>query len=202
MEQVFEKAKAAERVGFQLVLEQDRIGGLALCFGETDIYAIPVDGMFITGPYLCDKLKALVGAREASVAVLSLKPQLPHLNLDYESPVLDAGVAGYLLNPLKDTYDYDDLARDYLGMTVPSRADLLGKASINEALSQGDQSAVNCVCYMGYIAWKAMPVLEEKLKEQGMLSLFLEMEMPLIYSLYHMEAAGVRVDKELSLIHI
>ena len=103
VEQVFEKAKAAERVGFQLVLEQDRIGGLALCFGETDIYAIPVDGMFITGPYLCDKLKALVGAREASVAVLSLKPQLPHLNLDYESPVLDAGVAGYLLNPLKDT---------------------------------------------------------------------------------------------------
>lgn len=196
VEQVFEKAKAAERVGFQLVLEQDRIGGLALCFGETDIYAIPVDGMFITGPYLCDKLKALLGAREASVAVLSLKPQLPHLNLDYESPVLDAGVAGYLLNPLKDTYDYDDLARDYLGMTVPSRADLLGKASINEALPQGDQSAVNCVCYMGYIAWKAMPVLEEKLKEQGMLSLFLEMEMPLIYSLYHMEAAGVRVDKE------
>lgn len=39
----------------------------------------------------------------------------------------DAQVAGYLLNPLKDTYDYDDLARDYLGMTVPSKADLLGK---------------------------------------------------------------------------
>ena len=32
---------------------------------------------------------------------------------------MDAGVAAYLLNPLKDTYGYDDLARDYLDMTVP-----------------------------------------------------------------------------------
>ncbi len=188
------------------------VGGLAICFGETDIYAIPADGMFITGAYLCDKLKALVERRQemrgsagdgdgaqakhSSCGVLSLKPQLAHLDLDYDSPVLDAGVAGYLLNPLKDTYDYDDLARDYLGMTVPSKADLLGKASVTEALSEGVQNAVNCVCYMGYIAWKAMPVLEEKLEEQGMLPLFLNMEMPLIYSLYHMEAAGVRVDKE------
>ena len=34
---------------------------------------------------------------------------------------LDASVAAYLLNPLKDSYDYDDIARDYLGLTVPSK---------------------------------------------------------------------------------
>ena len=195
-EQVFEKAAAAEQVGFQLVMEQEQVGGLAICFGEKEIYAIPADGMFITGTYLCDKLHALVGKRTGGAGVLSLKPQLPYLKLDYGSPVMDAGVAGYLLNPLKDTYDYDDLARDYLGMTVPSRTDLLGKASLKEALSQGSQNAVNCVCYMGYIAWRAMPVLEQKLEEQGMLKLFRDMEMPLIYSLYHMEAAGVHVDKQ------
>ena len=49
---------------------------------------------------------------------------------------------------------------------------------------------------MGYIAWKAAPVLEEKLKQETMWDLFLNMEMPLIYSLYHMERAGIKVEKE------
>lgn len=202
-EQVFERAAEASGIGFQLIVEHDKIGGLALCFGEKEIYAI-IAGGFITGEYLCDKVRVLMeklakvdGTGGCKICgVLSLKSQLPYLKLDYDSPAMDAGVAGYLLNPLKDTYDYDDLARDYLGMTVPSKADLLGKVSLVDALSRGEQEAINCVCYTGYIAWKAMPVLRDKLEEQGMLKLFLDMEMPLIYSLYHMESEGVRVDKE------
>ena len=37
---------------------------------------------------------------------------------------------------------------------------------------------------------------QEKLKQETMWNLFLNMEMPLIYSLYHMEQAGIRVEKE------
>lgn len=154
---------------------------------------------FVTGAYLCGKLQELLAQmalREgAEAAALDLKSQLKYLKLDYGSPVLDAGVAGYLLNPLKDTYDYDDLARDYLDMTVPSKADLLGKEALAAALDREEEKATVCACYMGYIAWKAMPVLKERLEAEGMLKLFLEMEMPLIYSLYHMEDAGIRVDR-------
>lgn len=57
-------------------------------------------------------------------------------------------MAGYLLNPLKDAYEYDDLARDYLGMTVPSRTDLLGKQSLAKALEAEAPEAVTCGCYM------------------------------------------------------
>ncbi len=205
-EEIFEKAAASERVAFQLILEQNAIGGLSVCVGEEECYAIPVSG-FITGAYLCDKLRELIrklSDRGASsrweapypAAVLDLKSQLKWLGLDYGSPLLDAGVAGYLLNPLKDTYGYDDLARDYLGLTVPSRADLLGKQSLAAALAQGEQKAVHAACYAAYIAWKAMPVLVEKLKEQGMDELYLQMEMPLIYSLHHMEDAGIRADRQ------
>ena len=49
---------------------------------------------------------------------------------------------------------------------------------------------------MAYVAYKAAGVLKERLENEGMLKLYREMEMPLIYSLYHMEQAGVRVDKE------
>ncbi len=203
VEQIFEKASQAEQVGFQLVLGMDGIGGIGICFGEEDCYAVPVSGL-VTGAYLCGKVRGLLAERkleakkggEAPVAVLDLKSQLNYLQLDYGSPVLDAGVAGYLLNPLKDTYAYDDLARDYLGMVVPSQADLLGKEPLAGALARGEEKAATCACYMGYIAWKAMPVLEQKLEGQGMLGLFRNLEMPLIYSLHHMEAAGIRVDKE------
>lgn len=223
VEQIFEKAAKAERIGFELITSEDVVEGLAICFGEEECYAVPAVGL-VTGAYLCDKLQTLLGifgsrpnADQSGiqtengqagngqeheeqpgfpVAVLKLKAQLGLLNLDYGSPVMDAGVAGYLLNPLKDTYDYDDLARDYLEMTVPSKADLLGKASLGAALADGDEKAVTCACYMGYIAWKSAPVLESRLREEGMYDLFTQVEMPLIYSLYHMETAGVRVDKE------
>lgn len=218
VEQIFEKAAKAERIGFELITSEDVVEGLAICFGEEECYAVPAAGL-VTGAYLCDKLQTLLGGfashpkadqsgkqtdkeqagKEQTgfpVAVLKLKARLGLLKLDYGSPVMDAGVAGYLLNPLKDTYDYDDLARDYLEMTVPSKADLLGKVSLGTALADGDEKAVTCACYMGYIAWKSAPVLESRLREEGMYDLFTQVEMPLIYSLYHMETAGVRVDKE------
>lgn len=131
-----------------------------------------------------------------SLVTADWKSQLKYLSCGYDAPVLDAGIAGYLLNPLKDTYAYDDLARDYLDLTLPSAGDLLGKEPLARVLARGEQRAVNCACYMAYTVWKAMPVLLEKLKEAGMLSLYQNLEMPLVYSLDRMEKAGIRVDRE------
>lgn len=193
-EEVFARAEKEKQLGMQLVVEDGDVKGLALCFGEEDIYGIVAEG-FLTGQYLADKMSRLI-LRSEQAATLNLKRQLPYLDVDYDSPAMDVEVAGYLLNPLKDTYDYDDLARDYLGMTVPSKADLLGKRSLGAALEAEEEKAGTCLCYMGYIAWKSASVLEEKLKEARMWDLFTDMEMPLIYSLYHMERAGIRVEKD------
>ncbi len=188
------------RLGIQLLIDGDQVTGLALCFGEEDSYVIVAEG-FLTGEYLAGKAAELILNSECA-ATIDLKSQLPYLTgIDYDSPAMDAGVAGYLLNPLKDTYEYDDLARDYLGMTVPSRADLLGKQSVAAALAEALDAAScgkaeTCACYMAYIAWKSAPVLRQKLEETGMWNLFTDIEMPLIYSLHHMEQAGVRVEKE------
>ena len=102
-------------------------------------------GGFLTGEYLAGKAAELVLASECAVTI-GLKSQLPYLaGVDYDSPAMDAGVAGYLLNPLKDTYEYDDLARDYLGMTVPSRADLLGKQSVAAAIAEYWEAGADAV---------------------------------------------------------
>lgn len=42
--------------------------------------------------------------------------------------VFDLGIGAYLLNPLKSSYTYEDIAREYIGgISIPSREELLGK---------------------------------------------------------------------------
>lgn len=193
-ESVFEAAAKADCVGIQFITEENQVKAVALCFEEEHSYCILAEG-FIRPDYLMEKAQ-MICSQATRAAVLNLKKQLPYLEMEAASPMFDTGVAGYLLNPLKDTYDYDDLARDYLGMTVPSQADLLGKTRLGAALEAEEEKAVTCACYMAYIPWKAAKVLEERLRKDGMYQLFMEIEMPLIYSLYHMEQVGIKVERE------
>ncbi len=193
---IFEDAEDAQRCAFSLIFDNDDIAGLTLCFGEDRIYLIPAeDG--IKGEYLLEKVKKLISScveKKAPIAVPDLKSQLAFIDLAGTEPVYDMGVAGYLLNPLKDTYEYDDIARDYLSMAVPSRKDLLGKKSLYDAVKEQDEKAITCACYMSYVSWKAYPILTGELKQEGMEDLYLNIEMPLIYTLYGMQKAGMRVD--------
>ena len=198
VEKILKEAEAAGEFGFQFVVSGQEVAGLGICYGDAEgkpsVYAIRPDG-FVTGEYLIQAVRRLC-YQAARASVLDLKSQLPLLAIEDDSAVFDAGIAAYLLNPMKDTYGYDDLARDYLGMTVPSQADLLGKQPVGEAYHSGEANAVTCLCYMGYLAWKSGDPLTRQLKETGMYELFADIEMPLVYSLYHMEQEGVRVEKE------
>ena len=51
-------------------------------------------------------------------------------------------------------------------------------------------------CYEAYVIWAAAAVLEEKMKESGTEELFRTIEMPLLFTLFAMEQAGVRVEAE------
>ena len=110
--------------------------------------------------------------------------------------MFDAAIAAYLLNPLTDTYHYDDIARDYLSMTIPSREDLLGKTSLTEALEQKQEAFLSYACYSAYIAMRCVERLRELLSREEMEELFTTIEMPLIYTLYDMEIRGIRINKE------
>lgn len=190
---LFEKAKKAEHVGAQLLIDQGTVSGLSLCFSEETGYVLPVTG-FLTGDYLAEQMEML--CKNGNVWVLDLKSQLPFMNLGYETVVYDAGVAAYLLNPLKDTYEYDDLARDYLGMTVQSRTELLKKMTFASAWDTEEESFKTCAGYMALVAYMAAKPLMEKLEAEEMKGLYLSMELPLIYALYHMEEEGIAVRKE------
>ena len=161
---------------------------------EKEIYQIPVGGL-LTGDYLCGKLKTL--ADSTVLCAMDIKSVLKHVSLDDPKKVFDAGVAAYLLNPLKSSYSHDDIAREYLdGMMLPSKEDLLGKTSLKKAWEEELECLGNYACYQAFVPCMARKVLLEKLDETGMRKVYDEIELPLVFTLDSMEKWGISVKGE------
>ena len=183
------------RAGLQLITGDGGAVGLALSLEDGQTVCIRAAGE-ISGEWLCRAAEQIIrSAVSPRLWTPNLKKLLPWISAEDDAAILDSGVAAYLLNPLKDSYEYDDLARDYLGMTLPSEKDLFGKKKAGDIFWE-DEKGTACACYMAWTAGRAAAALEERLKESGMWDLFLEVEMPLIYSLHHMEKAGIKVRRQ------
>ena len=174
----------------------NEIAALCVAFSDEDIYFIKT-GQEITSEYLINKIVEL---KAPQIICPDLKKVLHELKIfrncisDVRDKFFDMTIAAYLLNPLVGEYPYENIAKDYLGMLIPSKKELLGKTSSAQMLREDESVVVKYACFETYVAWKSKAILEEKLKEQGMLRLFREIEMPLVFVLYDMEEEGISID--------
>ena len=83
------------------------------------------------------------------------------------------------MNPLKNDYTYEDVAREQLNIVIEEKSEAYVK-----------------VCYEAYTAFKGSDLLYKKLEETQMLHLFEDIEMPLVFTLYDMERNGIRAEGE------
>lgn len=197
-EKVFTAFGMADSVGIFMVPDKNN-GLFAVALSRTGdsgdgrtVY-IPVGG-FMTAEYLSDRTAKLVHVLHENgkkACFINLKEQLDFLPIAESDGAEDTALMAYLLNPLKDTYQYDDIARDFLGMLVKSRADIMGKALYEES-----DKAYICACYNAYTAARAYKVLEQRLENEDMAGLYENIEKPLVYALKEMESNGILVDKE------
>ena len=186
-----ENIEADGQISLFAMTETNTFSALALAYGEEDIYYIST-GREVSSSYLLEKMKK---AEVKTWIAMDLKSQLALMeygsDFDYANQwekyivdrnhYFDVTIGAYLLNPLKGEYPHDDIAKDYLGLMVPTEKDL-------------KEDDCKLACYKAYIAWKSMPVIAESLKEQGMDKLFYEVEMPLVFVLYDMEKEGICMD--------
>ncbi len=169
---------------------------LAIAYSEEDIYLILTDDR-ITSQYINDKLKKLDVKSWISPDIkTNLHIYNPEICIEDRKKYFDMMIAAYLLNPLLGEYPYDGVAKDYLGLMVPSQKEILDKETPFEALNEDCNKAMKALCYEVYIAWKSMPVLTEELKAKEMLSLYHEIEMPVAFVLYDMEKEGIAIDRD------
>ncbi len=185
--------------------------GIALAADERDVAFIPCQGE-VSDAYLRDSLLALNRDELCKLNMFDIKSAYGLIEADGTESMwqeeagrqdvlrpyrkkryFDILIAAYLLNPLKSDYQTEDIAGEYLGLTIPDRGQVCGKGTYAAAYEKTPEDFARYACYQAYVCLAAAGVLREKLAEQGMEKLFYEIEMPLSGVLYEMERYGVRV---------
>ncbi len=108
----------------------------------------------------------------------------------------DMSIAAYLHNPLLGSYDHDIVAREFLGQSVPAYEELLGKKKAIEAADLENEGVWKLAAYRASIPLLCVDPLLKKLEEEKMLSLYNEIEYPLVLCLYRMELEGIAIDAQ------
>ncbi len=197
-EKFLEKAAKAESFGFAWIEERDKIYGLALSLGDEGTAFLLAEGSFdengLALDFLRDHLEELL-VYGKTAAVLDLKSQLDLFTVPDREKLFDLSIGAYLVNPLKDHYPYEDIAKEYLAQLIPGRAELFGKDPLEKAKENGEVFA-KWACYQAYVAAAALEPVLAKLREMEMEHLFRDIEMPLVYTLRDMERAGISVEAE------
>lgn len=192
-EQLLARAAKSETIGFSMITEEILLG-VTLCFEKEQAYYIPIEG-FVTEEFLCSEMQKVLHCVKKAYTI-QLKPMLPYLETEQsENGLLDLELAAYLFNPLKSSYTYDDIARDYLDMTIPSKEESLGKATLAETIILQEEKALQTLAYTAWIPFLAGEKMEDQLEKQHMDHLFYEIEMPTLYTLYDMEQRGIKVNR-------
>ena len=211
---VFDRAGQSERCGFFILTDTDEkeLCALALCFGEEEISVLRAEG-FVTAQWLCGQLSGLYkkGVRlstfhmkKAYGALLSGGERELTAEAGTASDSVRCGtetlfdvlIAAYLLNPLKNDYEPEDVANEYLGISLQSRKQMFDKMRLTDAVTQKPEAFAEYAGNIAYVCFEAQEKLEERLLTEGMKSLFEEIEMPLSRVLYEMEKEGIAVRRD------
>jgi DNA polymerase-1 len=164
---------------------------------------------FITDEYITGKIsdicKEAYAGGERLIASLNIKDVLPAfangenhaLDINIRQEVFaDIAVAAYLISPTNESYDNDTLASEYLGITIPSKAELFGKSTLSEAVMLSIDNLTKYACSKAYVAYAGWNAIRTRLEKINCMELFDTLEMPLLFVLSDMEQQGVRVDKQ------
>lgn len=184
---------SAKEAAVSFFEEAGTVYGLAVAKSNQNVVYLTCGG-FVTEGYLEEQVQKLCDGLDTLITP-DLKGLLKHVRVPETKNCIDTTIAAYLLNPLKNEYTYDDLARDILGLMVPSKLDLLGKLKIKKAAEEKPEALELMACYEAYACIAAKNQLLEQLEDHGMKKLYDEIEMPLVYVLADMEKEGVRAEK-------
>jgi DNA polymerase-1 len=131
-------------------------------------------------------------------AVQDLKPLLLALHrqgIDMPGPYFDTMVADYLLNPNRRAHSLEAIAMDLLSYQLGAgEQEDSGKGP--QSLFDVDENLVRRTGEAAAVTAKVAPMLRERLREQGSLPLFQDVEMPLVPVLAEIERNGFLLDVE------
>jgi DNA polymerase-1 len=147
-----------------------------------------------------DKFKFLFEDKEIEKIGHNIKSDivvLSRLGIEVENIEFDSMVAQYLINPAQSTYSINDISKEYLDYYGVDEEALFGKGKKKRTFK--DLSEEEICEYLSFIldtVSNAEMKMKEILKNQEMLDLYYNVELPLVQVLASMEFFGFKIDSE------
>ncbi len=192
-----EKEDVTQDAGGQMTLFMSESGGRLLglavsggkdatCFARVGENLSENDVLGAFGPLM----------KKSRLAANDLKAQLSFFPEATPERCFDTNIAAYLLNPVQKGFAEEDIADAYAGIAMYPYAQMFGKMSFEAAFAEKEEELIRYACYCALVNTLAAGPLEAELKKTKSLSLFREIEMPLLFTLYDMEKWGILVERD------
>ena len=179
--------------------------GLSFCWKAGEAYYLPVQGP--AGSHLLDQTLILDALRPilANPAIEKVGQNIKYdllvlqrAGVSIGGPVTDTMVLSYLLESGERNHSLDQLSLRLLDHTMIPITALIGKGK--KQLGMAEIEVAKVAEYAGEDAdasWRIEAILTKKVRDEGLWTLYDELERPLIHVLATMERWGVKVDVDL-----
>ena len=201
MEEVLQKSSHAKLVSAWLLRDSYKsheIIGLSIALSDESLYFIrtsPTIGMndLITGyQSIMESVQSGLDTDRKFIG-FQLKDEYRFYDPLHTRGLFDVQLAAYLINPLKNDYKIEDIANEYLNFSMPLLENMLGKKKFSEGYQDKKDEVEQYAVYYVQTCLRAAQILEARLHQDEMYSLFEEIEMPLTLVLWEIEKNGIMV---------
>lgn len=171
--------------------------GIGFCIKEKEAYYVPVNGA-IAKSFVIEKLKPLFENPSLKFYGHNVKYDMHILKnegIDFPRLGFDTMLASYLLHPQSRRHSLDHLSLEYFGKVKTNIKELIGSGKKEISMQDVALDKVSAYCCedVDYTV-RLKNSLEKELKERHLLSLLLDLELPLSTVLAKMEREGIFLD--------
>ncbi|GMQ63380.1 DNA polymerase I [Vallitalea maricola] len=194
------KISNEKTLAYYIVTENHKVIGISITYNEQESYFIKCSDE-LHSSYVLEIIQSIFEDKNIKKITHGLKDDLhifSEYNIKCENICFDTFVGAYTINPTKDTYDIDDIAKEYLQIIIKSEEELLGKGRNKISyLELPEEEFANYCSSLAAIIYHSYEKIDNMIDELNMHQLFYDIEMPLIYVLFDMEFYGIKVDSVL-----
>ena len=172
--------------------------GLSFSVKENEAFYVPIPRDFHAAKNIVEKFRAVYENTNILKIGQNLKYDMEVLlnyGIELRGKMFDTMLAHYLLYP-EMKHNMDEMARNYLGYDPIPIERLIGTGKQQKNMRDlKPEEVYEYAAEDADVTLKLKNVFEKKLREEGLMQLFEEIEMPLMPVLVRMERNGARIDK-------
>ncbi|MEE8621683.1 MAG: 5'-3' exonuclease H3TH domain-containing protein, partial [Syntrophobacteria bacterium] len=211
LEQILSQIRQSPKVAFSVMISDEGsfgsdLVGLALAWGPEQSCYLPLSHQSESGSASLDQsvvmrlLAPILSDPRVQKVIHNSKPAwiiLNSLGVELSGLQFDTMLGAYVLDPGKRVQNLEVLAREHLDVSLVAFEDLVGTGKKRRSIASVPLEQVSS--YAGdqaVFALQLADILDEKIKAANQVTLFNDIELPLVKVLARMEIKGVKVDVE------